>query len=155
MDDQALKSWKETYGDAPFLCRYSSCTNVLRGFSSTQKRDFHEATHIRSFKCNDEKCDFFTVGFPTKAALQRHDEIYHGNPGQRMILPIRKARQPINLRERFRADDNVRARSSNNAPDSMSQAERASSRHRGRRGQTAERKGYFPTALIQQDLDTG
>ena len=58
-----------------FGCRIHGC---FHSFTSAQKRDEHEFTHVTSFPCL--QCDFSGGGFRSKEALSRHVQRYHMSP---------------------------------------------------------------------------
>jgi hypothetical protein len=109
IDWQLLKEFRETYGSSVFLCRFRPCLRAIDGFLKSRDRDRHEASHMRSFKCENFTCEFYTTGFSTKAAMQRHHQVYHSKLGDVLpiVLPIRRRGErinPTNLRDRYQAD---------------------------------------------------
>lgn len=77
MDLDQLKLFKETYGPSAFICRYAHCSRANSGFQSARKREEHESTHQRKYRCAYPSCTFFAIGFSTKGKLGQHNEKYH------------------------------------------------------------------------------
>ena len=82
IDQEDLNIFRRAYADSSYVCRYRRCPRASNGFHSRQAREAHEALHIKRFKCTDATCEFYIVGFATKAALQKHDRIYHSKPDE-------------------------------------------------------------------------
>jgi hypothetical protein len=72
-----LDGFRAMYGPAAYVCRYIHCSRATDGFDSARKRNAHEATHQRKFRCADPKCVYFSRGFATRAALNKHNDNYH------------------------------------------------------------------------------
>jgi len=68
---------KEAYGPHPYQCHIPTCSRFYAGFSTFQGRNAHLKKHERSFLCPFQDCDFHSVGFPTKRALENHSEMFH------------------------------------------------------------------------------
>lgn len=62
----------EIHGDRLYRCSRPGCFRYRNGFETKAERDRHLSVHSRPFKCDDEKCDFSTLGFRTEAQLQAH-----------------------------------------------------------------------------------
>lgn len=77
---EMLESFRKQYGESEFICRFHECPHHSDGFGSTKKRDEHEATHTKSFRCADPSCVFFARGFTSKTGLQKHNRKYHPSP---------------------------------------------------------------------------
>lgn len=62
----------------PFTCTLATCARKSEGFSSMQERDEHELSHKPRIMCSEASCPFATtIGFATKAQLNRHVKKYH------------------------------------------------------------------------------
>jgi hypothetical protein len=99
---ELVREFKKIYGESVLPCRYSPCPSRANCFFSPRDRDRHEASHMRRFKCSESTCEFHNTGFSTKAALQKHNQMYHRKMDE-FILPIRRRPQGRNLREEFRS----------------------------------------------------
>lgn len=62
----------EIHGDRLYPCSRPGCFRYRNGFEAKAERDRHLSVHSRPFKCDDEKCDFFKLGFRPEAQLQAH-----------------------------------------------------------------------------------
>jgi hypothetical protein len=95
-----VRDFKNTYHDSVLFCRYRPCTRASIAFLRTRDRDKHESSHTRKLKCGDSACEFYDSGFSTKAALQKHNEVYHRKMSD-FVLPIRRRQNATDLRESF------------------------------------------------------
>lgn len=84
-----IASFKETYGESAFLCRYRFCPRSTSGFGSTNEREKHEQTHMKPYKCSDPTCEFYISGFSTSTARQKHNRKYHTSPGDSEVPHLR------------------------------------------------------------------
>ncbi|TVY84848.1 Vegetative incompatibility protein HET-E-1 [Lachnellula suecica] len=75
-----LQSFKQTYLDSAFICRYRECPRYSDGFGSSEERHNHEKIHTKPLRCVDPKCDFFARGFTSKTGLLKHNRKYHPLP---------------------------------------------------------------------------
>jgi ankyrin repeat protein len=76
-DNQEQYLIKAAYGSYPYKCPVLSCQRFYRGFPSRKERDLHHKSHDRHFKCIFEDCQFKTIGFSTKTALNAHVTFFH------------------------------------------------------------------------------
>ncbi|TGO32628.1 hypothetical protein BHYA_0301g00120 [Botrytis hyacinthi] len=74
MDIEVLR---ETYGASVFICRYVNCVRNVDGFETSSQRDKHESHHQRRYQCAHLSCAYFTIGFVTRALLNKHNKKYH------------------------------------------------------------------------------
>jgi hypothetical protein len=88
-----LESFRKVYGESEFTCRFE-CPRRSDGFSSLEKRDEHENTHTKPFRCADSSCGFFDRGFASKTGLQKHNRKYHPSP-EDAELPKFEAKKPV------------------------------------------------------------
>jgi hypothetical protein len=88
-----LDSFRKVYGESEFTCRFE-CPRRSDGFSSLEKRDEHEKTHTKPFRCADPSCEFFDRGFASKTGLQKHNRKYHPSP-ENAELPKFGAKKPV------------------------------------------------------------
>lgn len=81
-----------------YLCRYRSCPRAIKGFSSLDLRQEHENSHAPSFRCINAACAFFGKSLKNRAALNKHNNKYHGDDGLTAIpTSLRKA--PAHLQQ--------------------------------------------------------
>lgn len=74
MDIQVLH---KIYGASIFICRYVNCIHNIGGFETSSQRDQHESHHQRRYQCLHSSCAYFTIGFVTRALLNKHNKKYH------------------------------------------------------------------------------
>ncbi|KAL3427321.1 NACHT domain-containing protein [Phlyctema vagabunda] len=72
-----LRKFKELYGPAAFVCRYSYCPRAGNGFGSIRQRDEHESQHQKKFRCAIKSCVSYASGFTNKRTLEKHNQQYH------------------------------------------------------------------------------
>ncbi|TVY46999.1 Vegetative incompatibility protein [Lachnellula occidentalis] len=77
---QELHTFKQTYVDSAFICRYRECPRYSDGFKTSEDRDNHEKIHTKPLRCADPKCEFFARGFVSKTGLLKHNRKYHPSP---------------------------------------------------------------------------
>ena len=80
LEPQQLQTFRNIYGGRSYLCRYSICASSRNGFSSQNKRDQHEATHVRKYKCDVLHCFMSDQGFKKQRDLKIHCQKYHPPP---------------------------------------------------------------------------
>jgi len=77
ISEATLREFREIFGPSAYICRYLHCARATDGFDSMKQREIHEATHQRKFRCAHPSCAYFSSGFATRGALNKHNERYH------------------------------------------------------------------------------
>lgn len=81
-----------------YLCRYRSCPRAIQGFSSLDLRQEHENSHAPIFRCINAACAFFGKSLKNRAALNKHNNKYHGDDGLTAI-PTSLRKTPAHLQQ--------------------------------------------------------
>lgn len=102
IDPPILQSFRETFGFSGFVCRHIRCIRATDGFITKKQRDAHEATHQRKFRCAHTMCEWYSIGFTSRAALSKHNEKYH--PVIRDEETLANAFAALKLRQRALVD---------------------------------------------------
>ena len=90
----ASPTLREAYGKLLYKCPVISCTCFYQGFANSRLRDEHLKRHERAHKCTNEGCDYYELGFTTRADLTRHVQLCHETAPEEAEFP---KVQPLSL----------------------------------------------------------
>lgn len=98
LSDAVSGSFAARHRFESYLCRYRSCPRAIQGFSSSDLRQEHENSHAPSFRCTNAACAFFGKFLKSRAAVNKHNNKYHGDDGVAAI-PSSLHKAPARLQQ--------------------------------------------------------